>query len=266
MNFKLLFPTCRRRYVFVRDQLARLRAARGGPFARALNLGCGEGDHDPMIAAHCGRLDACDVNEADLAYARALNRHLSRVHYALEDARRLSYPDAAFDLVVSTDVIEHVPDSAAMLREVARVLRPGGAAVITFPSRRFPATYDPLNRLLGRGEKRFPIGAYAFGHFQLILEEEFAAWCAGAGLRVTHRELLTGPLAAAVEMYWPGLLQRLLKANAANASAARRGPVLRPDTREPALVRLTDAWNALDRAVCRGSRSSVGVGCVLERG
>lgn len=265
MNFKLLFPTYRQRYAFVRDQLARLRAARGGPFPRALNLGTGEGDYDPMLAAHCGRLDACDVNGADLAFARALNRHLPHVHYALEDAQRLSYPDAAFDLVVSTDVIEHVPDSPAMLREVARVLRPGGAALITFPSRRFPVTYDPLNRLLGRGEKRFPVGAYAFGHFKLILDNEFEAWSAAAGLLVAHREYLTGPLAAAVEMYWPGLLQRLLKANAANANAAKRGPVLRPDAREPALARLTDAWIALDRAVCRSSRSSVGVGCVLER-
>lgn len=266
MNFKLLFPTYRQRYTFVRDRLAHLRAARGSPFPRALNLGCGEGDYDPMLAAHCERLDACDVNEADLVFARALNRHLPHIHYAVEDAQRLSYPDAAFDLVVSTDVIEHVPDSPAMLREVARVLRPRGTALITFPSRRFPVTYDPLNRLLGRGEKKFPVGAYAFGHFKLILDDEFAAWAAAAGLHVAHREYLTGPLAAMVELYWPGCLQRLFKANAANANAAKRGPVLRPDAQEPALARLTDAWIALDRLVCRRSRSSVGVGCVLERG
>lgn len=265
MNFKLLFPTYRQRFTFVRGQLERLRHARASAFPRALNLGTGEGDYDPMIAAHCTRLDACDVNEADIAFARELNRHLPHVHYALEDAQRLTHPDAAFDLVVSTDVIEHVPDSAAMMREVGRVLRPGGAAIITFPSRRFPVTYDPLNRLLGRGEKKFAFGAYGFSHFKLILDDEFEAWAAVAGLRVAHREYLTGPLAASVELYWPGFLQRLLKANAANAHDAKRGPVLRPDTKEPALARLTDAWIALDRTISRGSRSSVGVGYVLER-
>lgn len=265
MNFKLLFPTYRQRYTFVRGQLENLRQARGLPFPRALNLGTGEGDYDPMIAAHCERLDACDVNEADIAFARALNRDLAHVHYAVEDAQRLTYPDAAFDLVVSTDVIEHVPDSAAMMREVGRVLRPGGAAIITFPSRRFPVTYDPLNRLLGRGEKKFAFGAYGFSHFKLILDDEFEGWAAAAGLHVHHRAYLTGPLAATVEMYWPGFLQRLLKANSANATAAKRGPVLRPDAKEPALARLTDAWIALDHAVCHGSRSSVGVGYLLAR-
>jgi SAM-dependent methyltransferase len=263
MNYKLLFPTYRQRHRFIRDQLARVTPP--GGFRRGLNLGTGEGDYDPLVAAHCARLDACDVNEADLAFARQLNRHLPHVTYALEDAQRLTYPDAAFDLVVSTDVIEHVPDSAAMMRELGRVLAPGGVAVVTFPSRRFPATYDPLNRLLGRGAKRFACGAYAYGHFKLILDDEFEAWAAAAGLRAARREYLTGPLGAVAELYWPGLLQRLLKANAANAGTAQRGPVLRPSLREPRLLALTDAWIALDRAVSRGSRRSVGVGYVLEK-
>jgi SAM-dependent methyltransferase len=50
-----------------------------------------------------------------------------------EDICRLTYPDAAFDLVLSSDTLEHVHDFRAALRETARVLRPGGRHVFTVP-------------------------------------------------------------------------------------------------------------------------------------
>jgi SAM-dependent methyltransferase len=55
-----------------------------------------------------------------------------------QDITRLTYPDRSLDLIVSSDVLEHVPDAAAAFRESARVLRPGGAHVFTVPPR--PAT------------------------------------------------------------------------------------------------------------------------------
>jgi SAM-dependent methyltransferase len=50
-----------------------------------------------------------------------------------EDVCRLSYDDAAFDLVLTSDTLEHVPDLARALREIRRVLRPGGRHVFTVP-------------------------------------------------------------------------------------------------------------------------------------
>jgi SAM-dependent methyltransferase len=49
------------------------------------------------------------------------------------DARSLPFPDHSFDGVMSTQVLEHVVDPAATLREIARVLRPGGRVVLTCP-------------------------------------------------------------------------------------------------------------------------------------
>jgi SAM-dependent methyltransferase len=50
-----------------------------------------------------------------------------------EDLTRLSFADSAFDLVLSFDVFEHIPDYRAALREVRRVLRPGGMFVMSVP-------------------------------------------------------------------------------------------------------------------------------------
>lgn len=50
-----------------------------------------------------------------------------------EDVQRLSYADAAFDLVLHTEVLEHVPDDARAFAELHRVLRPGGHLLFTVP-------------------------------------------------------------------------------------------------------------------------------------
>lgn len=50
-----------------------------------------------------------------------------------EDLLNLSYPDASFDLVITSDVLEHVPDAARALREIARILKPKGLHVFSVP-------------------------------------------------------------------------------------------------------------------------------------
>jgi SAM-dependent methyltransferase len=50
-----------------------------------------------------------------------------------EDLSRLTYADASFDLVLTSETLEHVPDLAAALREIRRVLTPGGRHIFTIP-------------------------------------------------------------------------------------------------------------------------------------
>lgn len=50
-----------------------------------------------------------------------------------EDLMNLSYPDCSFDIVISTDTLEHVPDIDVALRETFRILKPGGSHILTVP-------------------------------------------------------------------------------------------------------------------------------------
>lgn len=267
MNYKLLFPTYRNRYLFVRDHL-RSFSNQGLSFDEALNLGTGEGDYDGMIAGFCKNLTACDINEQDVAFATQLNREVPNVQYAVENALELSFPDDSFDLLISVDVIEHVGRPERMMEEVGRVLKPGGLALITFPSAEFPFTYDPINKVLSLfTDKKIPQGAYAFGHEYLILGADFRDWAGRNGLEVLEERNLSGALVAGMEMYWTGIVQRLFKANATNVSDKRQRAkkTLRPSAKEPDLVALTDFYIELDRGLYGKGKHSVGKGFVLRK-
>lgn len=272
MNFKFLFPTFRNRYVFVRKQLA-VYTPTTTPLPDGLNLGTGEGDYDRMVAQHVAKLIGCDVNEEDLAHARQLNADVANLRYEANNALNLTYADGSFDLIVSCEVIEHVGDPATMVLEMARVLKPGGVAIMTFPSREFPVTYDPLNRLwqwFGNPKKQeywVSQGAYAFGHDYLIGSEDFKAWAERAGFEIVLFQGLSRHLVGLLEVYWTGIVQRIFKKNAGNVTTdAEGGLKIRPaSTGEPWLVFLTDGVLALDRLLFGWTNRSVGKGVVLRK-
>jgi malonyl-CoA O-methyltransferase len=96
-----------------------------------LDLGCGTGRHALRLASRGACVTALDLSEGMLAKARA-KLGAEQVRFVLHDAQRaLPFESASFDRVVSGLVLEHVRDLEAFFREVRRVLRPRGVAVIS---------------------------------------------------------------------------------------------------------------------------------------
>ena len=96
-----------------------------------LDLGCGTGRHALWLAEQGGRVTAVDFSAQMLDQARA-KPGAAAVRWLCHDlATPLPLPDGGFDLAVSGLVLEHVEDLAAFFRELRRLLRPGGRAVLS---------------------------------------------------------------------------------------------------------------------------------------
>ena len=147
-----------------------------------MDLGCGRGVETALIAAtfRPGRLVAFDLDRRQVLEA---GRRLSRngaVDAALlmADASRLPFGDERFDAAVEMAVMHHVPDWRAALREVVRVLKPGGSFHFLDISKR---RYGIGMKLIGHDMQAL----FTIDEFQTALEDAGMTLERGIGRPVT---------------------------------------------------------------------------------
>ena len=114
---------------FLDEIVPTLPGPAAGDRAQILDVGCGTGANLEMLAAY-GAAQGVDISEEALAFCRA--RGLTDVH--LGPAEKLPFADESYDLVTALDVVEHLDDDVAGLREMRRVLRRGGCALLFVPA------------------------------------------------------------------------------------------------------------------------------------
>jgi ubiquinone/menaquinone biosynthesis C-methylase UbiE len=104
---------------------------------RVLDIGCGNARDIARIAACGGHVIGVDISEGMVAAARQEVERMGGNEITLQvgDATRLDFPDASFDKVLCSEVIEHIPDAPQALREMHRVLKPGGTLVLSTPNK-----------------------------------------------------------------------------------------------------------------------------------
>ena len=100
------------------------------PGRSVLDAGCGPGTITADLAARVapGRVTAIDTSREVLAEAAAFaaGQGVTNVDFAVADLYSLPYPDGSFDIVHAHQVLQHLADPVAALRELGRVCRPGG--------------------------------------------------------------------------------------------------------------------------------------------
>lgn len=106
-----------------------------GVTGRVLDLGAGPGDIAILLAgaAPTSTIVAVDLADHMLALAKtsiAAAGLTGRIEIARRDAKATGFDAASFDAVVSNSLVHHIPEPAAALREIARVVRPGGAIFV----------------------------------------------------------------------------------------------------------------------------------------
>lgn len=162
-----LQPSAVARLKFIREVIA----ANALEDAEVADLGCGSGLIlcDVLASKPRWRGRGLDISPAAVTYARRFAVHkkiADRASFQTGDIAQLPFADGSLDLVIASEVIEHMPEPLLVIAEVARVLRPGGQLILTMPlDSHTPAHMNALSRA-----------------------DDFHSLCERAGLRVSRSE------------------------------------------------------------------------------
>ena len=154
------------------------------PGDRLLDLGCGFGRHAFEALRRGARVVACDMALPELVETVGVFEAMQSSGEAPPqmsatavngDATRLPFEDGAFDRIIASEVMEHVPDDLAALDELTRVLRPGGTMAVTIPAW-FP------EKICWSLSDEYHAPFVEGGHVRIYTEGEMRRKMQGAGL------------------------------------------------------------------------------------
>lgn len=181
-----------------------------------LDFGCGNGAQTVHFLGTGAKIIAVDIDRGGLKILRDCLRAQKRreilpVQY---DGAHLPLADAAVDLITSFEVLEHVPDESAALREVRRVLKPGGEIVFSVPNKWWVfETHGARLPLLKWNRVPFfswlPHGIHRrFAKARIYRKRQIADLLQRHGFEILRTEYITAPM----DMLQPPALQKMARA------------------------------------------------------
>jgi SAM-dependent methyltransferase len=220
----------------LRKRVGRIEAL-AGPLRgrRVIDCGCGSGGYVRALADRGADVFGIEIEASKLREAALAPDLAGRVESG--DVAHLGFEDGSFDVALLNEVLEHVPDDRRALREVHRILRPGGRLVIFSPTRIHPFETHGV-RLRGSG-RRVPhwvpfvpwipvrIGRWLVDYWaRNYWPSELRARVRESGFEILH----TGSVWQTFENisgHQPGWLRRLAPRLRAVCERLERTPVLR---------------------------------------
>lgn len=113
-----------------------------GPGMRVLDIGCGQGRHAFEALRRGAQVVAADLDTDALRNVRSMALAMGNagevpaggeLRTRRVDVLKMPFRTGEFDVVIASEIMEHIPDDAGAMAEVARVLKPGGFAAVTVP-------------------------------------------------------------------------------------------------------------------------------------
>ncbi|MBJ7287877.1 class I SAM-dependent methyltransferase [Williamsia sp.] len=163
---------------------------------KAIDIGAGQGRHSYEMFRRGADVIAFDQSDSDMAEVSEMFDAMiaeeqvpasAKARTEVGDALHLPYADNAFDVVLMSEILEHIPSDTDAIAEMARVLAPGGHAAVTVPR------YWPEKVCWAFSDQYH---ANEGGHVRIYKASELAAKVSAAGLEVVgtdHRHALHAP-------------------------------------------------------------------------
>jgi SAM-dependent methyltransferase len=176
----------RREYIM--DAVRRYTPKDGG---KALEVGPGSGVYLPVLSGLFKEVVAVDIEVAYLKYLQRLVLSLHNVRLVMDDIRNSGLINSSFDLILCSEVVEHIRESTLAIHEMYRLLKPNGILILSTPQRwsvmevtaaiaLLPGVID-LVRLVYRE----PI--LEMGHVNLLTEGDITSSLEEAGFRIVEK-------------------------------------------------------------------------------
>lgn len=173
------------------DALRRYAAASAGKPATALEVGPGSGIYLPVLCGLFTEVSGVDIETAYLDHSRPLLQKYAQLSLKVDDITNSKLPPQSFDLILCTEVIEHIPDSQRALNEMRRLLKPGGVLILSTPQRYSPlelaAKVAFLPGVIQLVRLIYGEAILDSGHINLMTETEVTKQLHNAGFTIEER-------------------------------------------------------------------------------
>ncbi len=228
-----------------------------------LDCGCGRGFYLNMIrAVSACRLYGLELEAEIIQKARANLAGLPGITLTQASIYQQPYADNSFDGVILSEVLEHIDDEIGGLREILRVLKPGGVLAITVPNANYPFWWDPINKMLetlfNRPIRSGPLAGIWANHVRLYTAERLREVVLAAGFIVEEERAFTHYCMPFIHNVVYGLGKPLLEGGFLPPSMAKaanritfdenRGSLLNPMNIALAVLNWFDRPNVINEA------------------
>ncbi len=158
---------------------------------RALEIGFGAGVYLRALAAHYNEVVATDVNPSQVEYVRARTADLANLRIEVDDITESHLPAHGFDLVLCSEVLEHIPDTRGAFAGIQRIIAPGGFLLASTPQRYslmelacklafMPGVIDLVRRV-------YREAVFETGHVSLMNERQMRRALESAGFHIRQQ-------------------------------------------------------------------------------
>lgn len=171
---------------------------------KILDVGCGRGFYLKLLSVFpfVEKIVGVEINPNYADMAKSLVKNDKKAKVTVGSIYQLPFTDNYFDVVIASEILEHLTDEKTALKEIKRVLKSGGTLLLTVPNKNFPFLWDPLNYLLMKTGWHVPkniwwlAGIWA-DHERLYTPKQISALLTKAGFKITTEKQF-------VSWCWPG--------------------------------------------------------------